>query len=89
MSEAVRQLTPVEVVRTELFKYYEKRGIILNKEVSEELEEIFAYCLNYQSEYLSDRFKVADMHVQEYKEENMHLKTQLRILSKYIEGHNI
>lgn len=89
MSEAVRQMTPVEVVRDELLFYYESRNITLCDEVKEQLAELFERALKYESEYQSDRFKVADMNVQSYKEENMHLKTQLRILTKYIEGHEI
>lgn len=89
MSEAVRQLTPVEVARDRLISFMEDKELILDEEMGAKFNDIFNMALKYESDYQNDRFRVADMNVQAYKEENMHLKTQLRILSKYIEGHGI
>lgn len=89
MSEAVRQLTPVEVARAELFRFLEEKELILNDEMKDGICEIFLSVLDYETQYQSDRFKVSDMNVRAYKEENQLLKTQLRVLTKYIDGHNI
>lgn len=86
MCEAVRILTPVEYAKGEILGFFEDKELVLNEEMDSKLKEVFDYALKYESEYQSDRFKVADMNVRGYKEENMLLKTQLRVLTKYIEG---
>ena len=89
MSEAVRQLTPVEVARAEIMRFMEENDLFLSDEMSGKFNEIFDYTLKYESEHnhMEEKrfYETADRIV----EENKLLKTQVRILTKYIEEHNI
>ena len=89
MSEAVRQLTPVEVMRNDLHDFFKNKGIDISDEQSKGLHEIFCKNLEYEHYYIDDRCKALAECNTMLKEEHGLMKTQLRVLTKYIEGNKI
>ena len=89
MSEAVRQLTPVEVIRNDLQNFFKNNGIELSEETSRCFHEIFCKSLEYEQYNIDDRCKALMECNTRLKEEHGLMKTQLRVLTKYIEGNNI
>ena len=89
MSYTVRELTPVEMVRAELDRFYNNECIVLKPESETKFKEIFDCALKYESDSRDKIFLNFTDQNAELIEENMLLKTQLRVLTKYISSHDL
>lgn len=85
----IKQLTPVETMRNDLQNFFKNNGIELSEETRRGFHEIFCKNLEYEHYYIDDRCKELVECNTMLKEEHGLMKTQLRVLTKYIEGNNI
>lgn len=90
MSDCVRMLTPVERAKAEVLDMLERKDVIPDgRGIIDGLDEIFECALKYESEYASKHVAELSNMLACHMEENRLLKVQLKVLTKYIESHNI
>ena len=89
MDNCVREFTPVEMVRSDLFNFFENKNLILNEEMKISIYEIFCKGISYEDECAKKRAYLQSNSLNTLTEENKILKTQLRVLTKYIEEHEM
>ena len=88
MSHAVKEMTPVEMAMNEVKSLLELEDITPSEDgkIESGLNQILDYSLKYESDNRNKIFLNFTDRNAELIEENMLLKTQLRVLTKYIEG---
>lgn len=89
MGDCVRELTPIEMTKSDLIDFLNKAGLIPSQEAKKGIDEIFAKGQAYEYDYTARRLNMVSEEAIRLREENKLMKTQLKVLTKYIEGHDI
>ena len=82
MSEAVREATPVEVLERDIKDILSRP---LKEEVmKQEISNVIAKAMCYEHEYYNHQYTMISAQLKDQKEEVEIMRTQNRILTKYI-----